>query len=122
MTQTTKQPMFHRMSFSLIMTICILMFIYFLEHYFLENHILFENFSLDNKNISFETSYRFITYGFLHGDFAHLLFNCVWLTIFGTAIIRHFGTLRTLIIFRIVFIKPYKKIIHIYYQIIPPFP
>jgi membrane associated rhomboid family serine protease len=35
-----------------------------------------------------------ITYGFLHGDWMHLLFNGLWLLIFGTPVARYLGSLR----------------------------
>lgn len=39
-----------------------------------------------------------ITYAFLHDGWAHVLFNSIWLLIFGTPVARHFGTLRFLAI------------------------
>lgn len=37
-----------------------------------------------------------VTYALLHGDFMHLLFNCLWLLVFGTVAARRLGTLRFL--------------------------
>jgi membrane associated rhomboid family serine protease len=37
-----------------------------------------------------------LTYGFLHGDFVHLTFNCLWFLIFATAVARRVGTGRFL--------------------------
>lgn len=37
-----------------------------------------------------------ITYGFLHGDWMHLLFNSLWLLVFGTPVARYLGSLRFL--------------------------
>lgn len=37
-----------------------------------------------------------ITYGFLHGDWMHLLFNCLWLLVFGTPVARYLGPLKFL--------------------------
>jgi membrane associated rhomboid family serine protease len=39
-----------------------------------------------------------ITYGFLHDGWAHVLFNSLWLLIFGTPVARQFGALRFLAI------------------------
>jgi membrane associated rhomboid family serine protease len=39
-----------------------------------------------------------ITYGFLHDGWLHVLFNSVWLLIFGTRVAQQFGTLRFLAI------------------------
>lgn len=39
-----------------------------------------------------------ITYAFLHDGWLHVLFNSVWLLIFGTPVARQFGTLRFLVI------------------------
>jgi len=41
---------------------------------------------------------RFVSYAFLHGDFVHLLFNSLWLLIFGTAVARRIGTSRFLLL------------------------
>lgn len=39
-----------------------------------------------------------ITYAFLHDGWTHVLFNSVWLLIFGTPVARQFGALRFLLI------------------------
>jgi membrane associated rhomboid family serine protease len=44
-------------------------------------------------------SYRLITYGFLHVDYAHLGMNMLWLLIFASPIQRFFGTQSVFIIF-----------------------
>jgi len=35
-----------------------------------------------------------VTYGFLHGGWVHLGFNCIWLLAFGTPVARYLGELR----------------------------
>lgn len=35
-----------------------------------------------------------LTYAFLHGSWAHVLINCVWLAAFGTPLVRRFGMAR----------------------------
>jgi membrane associated rhomboid family serine protease len=42
--------------------------------------------------------WSFLTYAFLHADWAHLLFNSIWLVIFGTPVARLFGAWRFLLI------------------------
>ncbi|HZH53980.1 MAG TPA: rhomboid family intramembrane serine protease [Microvirga sp.] len=37
-----------------------------------------------------------LSYAFLHGSWAHVLINCVWLAAFGTPLVRRFGTARFL--------------------------
>jgi membrane associated rhomboid family serine protease len=37
-----------------------------------------------------------LSYGFLHGDWMHLLFNCLWLLVFGTPVARYLGSIRFL--------------------------
>lgn len=37
-----------------------------------------------------------VTYALLHADVLHLLFNCLWLLVFGTVAARRLGTLRFL--------------------------
>ena len=38
--------------------------------------------------------WSFLTYGFLHADWMHLLFNSLWLLVFGTPVARYLGGLR----------------------------
>lgn len=40
-----------------------------------------------------------LTYSFLHGGFAHIAINGVWLLAFGTAVCRRFGSLRFLLFY-----------------------
>ena len=42
--------------------------------------------------------WSFVTYAFLHGGTAHLVFNMVWMAIFGSAVARRFGTIRFLLL------------------------
>ena len=39
-----------------------------------------------------------LTYAFLHGSWAHVGFNCVWLVAFGSAVARRFSSLRFLVL------------------------
>lgn len=39
-----------------------------------------------------------VSYGFLHGDWMHLLFNGLWLLIFGTPVARYLGSIRFLLL------------------------
>jgi len=43
--------------------------------------------------------WTFVTYAFLHGSIAHLMFNLVWLLAFGTPVARRFGPCRFAIFF-----------------------
>lgn len=38
--------------------------------------------------------WSFLTYGFLHADVTHLVFNMLWLLPFGSAVARRFGAIR----------------------------
>jgi len=42
--------------------------------------------------------WSFVTYGFLHGGISHLVFNLLWMAIFGSALARRFGVTRFLLI------------------------
>lgn len=42
--------------------------------------------------------WTFITYAFLHGSWAHVGFNCVWLIAFGSAVARRFSSVRFLLL------------------------
>lgn len=42
-----------------------------------------------------------LTYSFLHGDYAHLGVNCLWLAAFGVPVARRFGAVRFLALFAI---------------------
>lgn len=41
--------------------------------------------------------WTFVTYAFLHGDWAHVSFNALWLAAFGTPLARRFGVHRFLL-------------------------
>jgi membrane associated rhomboid family serine protease len=40
----------------------------------------------------------FLTYAFLHGGWTHLVFNCLWLLIFGTVVARYLRAARFLLL------------------------
>jgi len=42
--------------------------------------------------------WSFLTYGFLHGGTMHVVFNVLWMAIFGTAVARRFGANRFLLL------------------------
>ncbi len=42
--------------------------------------------------------WSFLTYAFLHGSWSHLIFNCLWLLIFGTIVARYLGAARFLLL------------------------
>lgn len=42
--------------------------------------------------------WSFVTYAFLHGGTAHIIFNLLWMAIFGSAVARRFGVVRFLIL------------------------
>ncbi|MBD8890287.1 rhomboid family intramembrane serine protease [Roseibium litorale] len=42
--------------------------------------------------------WTFVTYGFLHGGWAHLFLNLMWMAAFGSAVVWRFGTSRFLIL------------------------
>ena len=39
-------------------------------------------------------AWTFVTYALLHGNWMHLIANCVWLVAFGSAVARRFGAVR----------------------------
>lgn len=43
-------------------------------------------------------AWSFVTYAFLHGGTAHIVFNLLWMAIFGSAVARRFGVLRFLVL------------------------
>jgi membrane associated rhomboid family serine protease len=43
--------------------------------------------------------WTFVTYAFLHADWTHLAVNVMWFLVFGSALARRFGTLRSLAFF-----------------------
>jgi membrane associated rhomboid family serine protease len=43
--------------------------------------------------------WSFVTYAFLHADWTHLGLNVLWFLVFGSAVARRFGALRTLLFF-----------------------
>ncbi len=42
--------------------------------------------------------WSFLTYAFLHGNWMHVIFNSLWMLIFGTVVARRLGTLRFLLL------------------------
>ncbi|MBS8260114.1 rhomboid family intramembrane serine protease [Roseibium polysiphoniae] len=42
--------------------------------------------------------WAFVTYGLLHGGATHIIFNLLWMAIFGSAVARRFGTWRFLVL------------------------
>ncbi|MCA1242591.1 rhomboid family intramembrane serine protease [Stappia stellulata] len=42
--------------------------------------------------------WTFLTYAFLHGGWAHLFVNVLWMAVFGSAVARRLGTLRFLLL------------------------
>ncbi len=44
-------------------------------------------------------AWSFVTYAFLHADWTHLGLNVLWFLVFGSAVARRFGPLRTLLFF-----------------------
>lgn len=46
-----------------------------------------------------ERALPFVTYMFLHGNYTHVILNCVWLLAFGPVVAARFGTLRFLVFF-----------------------
>jgi membrane associated rhomboid family serine protease len=40
--------------------------------------------------------WTFLTYGFLHGDWTHVMFNSLWMLIFATPVARRLGTIKTI--------------------------
>ena len=45
--------------------------------------------------------WTFVTYALLHGSWAHLIVNAVWLLAFGTPVARRFGAMRFLLFFAV---------------------
>lgn len=43
-------------------------------------------------------AWSFLTYAFLHGSWMHLIFNSIWLLVFGTPVARYLGTARVLLL------------------------
>lgn len=43
--------------------------------------------------------WTFVTYAFLHGDWTHLGVNVLWFLVFGSAVARRFGALRSVLFF-----------------------
>lgn len=48
--------------------------------------------------VSYSAYWSFLTYGLLHGSWAHLFSNCIWLLIFSTVVARRIGTWRYLLL------------------------
>lgn len=45
-----------------------------------------------------EVVWNFLSYAFIHGSWAHLLFNCLWTVVFGSVVARRLGAIRFLVL------------------------
>ncbi|WP_273758780.1 rhomboid family intramembrane serine protease [Bartonella sp. AU55XJBT] len=71
---------------------------YFFSHQFYVESLEFFSFTpalFKRDPVAFY--YTMVSYSFMHGSFKHVAFNMVWLLVFGSPLVRHFGVLRFLI-------------------------
>jgi membrane associated rhomboid family serine protease len=102
MQNQKRQPIFNAVSPIILLLIIIISFVSLSGLLFpFMSHILMVYGALIPSDFSFSQSYRLISYGFLHHDYAHLGMNMLWLLIFASPIQRFFGTTSVVIIFTI---------------------
>lgn len=95
-----QQPIFNAVSPIILLFISMICFISLSGLFFPFIFKVFKFYgALIPSNFTISQSYRLITYGFLHIDYAHLGMNMLWLLIFASPIQRFFGTQSVLIIF-----------------------
>ncbi|MBI1328595.1 MAG: rhomboid family intramembrane serine protease [Alphaproteobacteria bacterium] len=51
-------------------------------------------YTIDPYGSLIERLVPFVTYMFVHGDWTHVVFNAVWLFVFGAVVVRRWGTAR----------------------------
>ncbi|EJF83855.1 hypothetical protein MCU_00523 [Bartonella elizabethae Re6043vi] len=70
---------------------------FFSHHHYIEGLEFFSFTPALFKTNPIAFFYTMVSYSFMHGSFKHVALNMVWLLIFGSPLVRHFGVLRFLI-------------------------
>lgn len=50
------------------------------------------------ESLPFAREWSFLSYALLHGSWLHLMFNCLWMLVFGSVVARRLGTVRFLLL------------------------
>ncbi|WP_317993101.1 rhomboid family intramembrane serine protease [Bartonella gliris] len=76
---------------------------YFIPQYFFSDQFYIKNLEFFSftpvlfKADPLAFGHTIVSYSFMHGSFEHIAINMAWLLVFGSPLVRHFGSLRFLI-------------------------
>ncbi|KEC55539.1 rhomboid family intramembrane serine protease [Bartonella koehlerae] len=100
-----KQPRepFLNIPLTIIIVIVFCFCIYCVTQYFFSDELYIESLDFFSftpvlfKAAPLAFSHTIMSYSFIHGSFEHTAINMVWLLVFGSPLVRHFGSLRFLV-------------------------
>ncbi|WP_336279094.1 rhomboid family intramembrane serine protease [Bartonella sp. CB175] len=88
--------------FIIVALIALCFLIYFVSQYFFSDQLFIESFKFFSftpmlfKGDPLAFCHTIVSYSFMHGSFEHIAINMAWLLVFGSPLVRHFGSLRFL--------------------------
>ncbi|WP_254472645.1 rhomboid family intramembrane serine protease [Bartonella sp. B1098] len=97
-----KEPLLN-VPFIIVVLIVFCFCLYCIPQYFFSHQRYIESFEFFSFTPAlFKTNpiaffYTMVSYSFMHGSFKHVALNMVWLLVFGSPLVKHFGVLRFLI-------------------------
>ncbi|WP_208441964.1 rhomboid family intramembrane serine protease [Bartonella raoultii] len=97
-----KEPLLN-VPFIIVVLIVICFCLYCIPQYFFSHQRYIESLEFFSftpalfKSDPIAFFYTMVSYSFMHGSFKHVALNMVWLLVFGSPLVRHFGVLRFLI-------------------------
>ncbi|UNF52557.1 rhomboid family intramembrane serine protease [Bartonella krasnovii] len=97
-----KEPLLN-VPFIIVVLIVFCLCLYCIPQYFFSHQLYIESLEFFSFTPAlFKTDpiaffYTVVSYSFMHGSFKHVALNMIWLLVFGSPLVRHFGVLRFLI-------------------------
>ncbi|WP_273718576.1 MULTISPECIES: rhomboid family intramembrane serine protease [Bartonella] len=98
----SKEPLLN-VPFIIVVLIAFCFCLYCIPQYFFSRQLYIESFEFFSftpalfKKDPIAFFYTMVSYSFMHGSFKHVALNMVWLLVFGSPLVRHFGVLRFLV-------------------------
>ncbi|CAF26211.1 rhomboid family intramembrane serine protease [Bartonella quintana] len=89
--------------FVIVVLIALCFCIYCIPQYFFSDQLYIESLEFFSfRPVLFKAeplafAHTIMSYSFMHGSFEHIAINMAWLLVFGSPLVRHFGSLRFLI-------------------------
>ncbi|EJF86163.1 rhomboid family intramembrane serine protease [Bartonella rattimassiliensis] len=98
----SKEPLLN-IPFIIVVLIAFCFCLYCIPYYFFSHQVYVESLKFFSftpalfKMDPLAFCYTMVSYSFMHSSFKHVALNMVWLLVFGSPLVRHFGILRFLI-------------------------